>query len=975
MGERMAHELLSLLLLLLILLNYLLLSFAESPTTAKEDVNALNSLKNLMQKVPQSWESSDPCNGWEGITCTQSRITSIKLAGMELNGQISADFGLLSELKTLDLSYNKNLEGPFPKAIGNLKKLEELFLVGCGFTGPIPDEIGSLRELVFLSINSNSFSGRIPASIGNLSKLEWLDLSDNQLVGPIPVSSGATSGLDMLLNTLHFHLGNNNLSGAIPPELFSSNMALIHLILNDNKLTGSIPKTLGRAQNLTVVRLENNFLTGFVPENLTNLRNVTDLDMSNNNFEPSEFPSWLQNLQFLKSLIMENTNLRGKIPAAFFSLANLRTVVLKDNELGGSLDIGTNYSKQLKLIDLQNNSIEDFNKQDEASGITIILVDNAACYETGSETSTLCTIQNKPPAESPKNCVPDRCSVPNQISSPNCKCAQPYEGTLSYKAPSYMTNETYVEEYLLETFRSHHLPVDSVSVITPTCFPFHCFKSLIRIFPSDQDHFNQTMISAISLLLSNLTTIQAYSFVLGPNDYGNGLESSRKSSNASIIIGAAVGGSVLLALFLLAGVYAFCQTIRAEKAIEESDPFGHWDACDSSGARPQLHGARRFSLKELQEYTNNFSQANEIGSGGYGKVSRGTLPNGQLVAIKRAQKQSNQGALQFKSEIELLSRVHHKNLVSLVGFCFERGEQILVYEFVPNGTLKDSISGKSGIVLDWTRRLKVALGSARGLVYLHEHANPPVIHRDIKSTNILLDEHSNARVADFGLSKPVDNCEKDHVTTQVKGTMGYLDPDYCTTQQLTEKSDVYSYGVVLLELLTARKPIQAGKHIVKVFRSTIDKTKRLYGLHEILDPALDLGSPLKGLENFVDLAMKCVEDSGADRPTMSDVVKEIEHLLKSAGLNSTAESSASNSATFEELSNATSQVFSTALSLRIQVHSTTSERLSTRAQANWWLRLDSAVMVNLIRGGGQRISKCKINGEDIQDLRKSNCHV
>nr|XP_016434361.1 PREDICTED: probable leucine-rich repeat receptor-like protein kinase At5g49770 [Nicotiana tabacum] len=151
--------------------------------------------------------------------------------------------------------------------------------------------------------------------------------------------------------------------------------------------------------------------------------------------------------------------------------------------------------------------------------------------------------------------------------------------------------------------------------------------------------------------------------------------------------------------------------------------------------------------------TNNFSETNDIGSGGYGKVYRGTLPNGHLVAVKRALQGSMQGALEFKTEIELLSRVHHKNVVGLVGFCFDQAEQMLVYEYIPSGTLKDGLSGKTGIRLDWMRRLKIALGAARGLQYLHDLVNPPIIHRDIKSNNILLDERLNAKVADFGLSK------------------------------------------------------------------------------------------------------------------------------------------------------------------------------------------------------------------------------
>lgn len=187
--------------------------------------------------------------------------------------------------------------------------------------------------------------------------------------------------------------------------------------------------------------------------------------------------------------------------------------------------------------------------------------------------------------------------------------------------------------------------------------------------------------------------------------------------------------------------------------------------------------------------------SSELGSGGYGKVYKGMLSDGQMVAIKRAQQGSTQGGHEFKTEIELLSRVHHKNLVGLVGFCFEQGEQILVYEFMSNGSLKDSLTGtctvwslaaqtfryiltpcelfigRSGIALDWKRRLRVALGSARGLAYLHELADPPIIHRDVKSTNILLDDNLTAKVADFGLSKLVSDCTKGHVSTQVKGTL------------------------------------------------------------------------------------------------------------------------------------------------------------------------------------------------------------
>ena len=197
-----------------------------------------------------------------------------------------------------------------------------------------------------------------------------------------------------------------------------------------------------------------------------------------------------------------------------------------------------------------------------------------------------------------------------------------------------------------------------------------------------------------------------------------------------------------------------------------------WDMKSTSASTvPQLRGARTFSFEELRKITNNFSEANDIGNGGYGKVYRGTLPSGQLVAVKRSQQGSLQGSLEFRTEIELLSRVHHKNVVSLVGFCLDQDEQILVYEYVPNGTLKESLTGKSGVRLDWRRRLRVVLGAAKGVAYLHELADPPIVHRDIKSSNVLLDERLNAKVSDFGLSKPLGEDGRGQVTTQVKGTM------------------------------------------------------------------------------------------------------------------------------------------------------------------------------------------------------------
>ncbi|XP_017978276.1 PREDICTED: probable leucine-rich repeat receptor-like protein kinase At5g49770 [Theobroma cacao] len=719
-----------------------------------------------------------------------------------------------------------------------------------GLTGSLPASIGNLKNLTNLILVGCGFNGPIPDSIGSLSQLRFLSLNSNGFTGRIPPSIGKLSNLVWL------DLADNQLEGPIPVSNVSTpglDMLIHtqHFHFGKNKLSGQIPFQLF-SSDMTLIHLlfESNELTG-------------------------SLPSTLGLVQTLEVVRFDNNSLNGHLPLNLNNLSRVQYLFLSNNKLTAPLPDLTGM-----------NSLNTF-----------------YCKLPPSNSGPL---YSTPPS---KNCLPVSCSS-DQISSPTCKCAHPYTGTLLFGGISFSdfrTSTPYeiLEWQLLQFFQSHQLPVDSVSLSDPRMDLFEYHLLDLAVFPYGQSSFNRTGIFMIAFVLSN-PTFRAPRELFGPYTFiGDNYEhfsdepANSKKSSIATKIGAAAGASVLFLLLVLAGTYAYRQKKRAERATKESNPFAHWDSKKSSGSIPQLKGARCFSFEELTKYTNNFSEANDIGSGSYGKVYRGTLPTGELIAIKRAQQGSVQGGLEFKTEIELLSRVHHKNVVSLLGFCFERGEQMLIYEYVPNGSLSDSLSGKSGIRMDWTRRLKIALGAARGLAYLHELANPPIIHRDIKSSNILLDERLNAKVADFGLSKPMGDSERGHVTTQVKGTMGYLDPEYYMTQQLTEKSDVYSFGVLMLEIVTARKPIERGKYIVKEVRLAMDKTKSLYNLQEILDASIGFVATPKGLEMVVDLAMSCVEESGADRPTMGEVVKEIENIMQLAGMNPNVES-ASSSATYEE---------------------------------------------------------------------------
>ncbi|XP_071726031.1 leucine-rich repeat receptor protein kinase HPCA1-like [Rutidosis leptorrhynchoides] len=916
-------------LLLVLIPLHVLLTSAQSP-----DAVYLQALKDNWQNTPPNWVGSDPCEDkWDGITCTDSRVTSITLSSINLIGELSGDIAQLTELQTLDLSYNKGLTGSLTPDIGSLRKLSTLIMVGCGFNGPLPETLGSLAQLGLLSLNSNGFSGPIPASIGNLTKLYWLDLADNKLSGPIPVSDGTSPGLDLLVNTKHFHFGKNNLSGEIPAQLFSSEMTLKHVLFEDNQFSGTIPSTLGLVQTLEVLRLDRNSLSGNVPSNIKNLTLINQLflannklngtmpdltgmtilnylDMSNNSFEESKFPEWLSSLQSLTTLIMEDTKLQGEVPVDFFNIPQIQTVVLRNNQLNGTLDFGAAYSDHLQLFDMTKNMITAFTQRSRYT-TDLILIDNPICTESGP-TASYC----HPPTESnssystpPNNCIPSMTCISGQVLSPNCKCSYPYSGTLSFRAPSFSdlgnsTIYTSLQSSMMVSFESNQLPVDSVSLSQPTKNSNDYLVVTLNVFPSGDERFNRSGILRIGFVLSNQTYKPPHPFgpyfFLGNNYdfFSDASKGKHKSVSVGLIVGVSMGACVLVILLVIAGLYAFRQKGKAERAIKKNSPFASWDPDKGIGGCPQLKGARSFTFEELKTCTNNFAATSNIGSGGYGMVFRGSLPDGQLVAIKRAQQGSNQGSLEFKTEIELLSRVHHKNVVSLVGFCFDAGEQMLVYEYIVNGTLKDSLSGRSGIKLDWMRRLKIILGAAKGLQYLHDLADPPIIHRDVKTTNILLDERLNAKVADFGLSKPLGDTVQTHVTTQVKGTMGYMDPEYYMTQQLTEKSDVYSFGIVMLELITARKPIENGKYIVRVVEEAMDKEKDYYNLREVLDPIIGLSTELKGLERFVNVALRCVEETGNRRPKMSEVVKEIENVMELAGINPNAES-ASTSESYE----------------------------------------------------------------------------
>ncbi|KAL1566553.1 Proline-rich receptor-like protein kinase perk5 [Salvia divinorum] len=309
----------------------------------------------------------------------------------------------------------------------------------------------------------------------------------------------------------------------------------------------------------------------------------------------------------------------------------------------------------------------------------------------------------------------------------------------------------------------------------------------------------------------------------------------------------------------------------------------------SSGFNSGQHGAiqsqnmggmYQFSYEELAAATNGFSQANLLGQGGFGLVHKGVLPNGRDVAVKSLKSGSGQGEREFQAEVEIISRVHHRHLVSLVGYSIANGNKLLVYEFVPNKTLEFHLHGKGEPVLDWATRLRIAVGMAKGLAYLHEDCAPRIIHRDIKAANILIDNNYEAMVADFGLAKlTTDN--NTHVSTRVMGTFGYLAPEYASSGKLSEKSDVFSFGVMLLELITGRRPIDLSNSmmedsLVDWARPLLTKAMEDGNFEELVDPRLEGKFLHTELSRMASCAAASIRHSARKRPKMSQIVRALD---------------------------------------------------------------------------------------------------
>ncbi|OWM81597.1 hypothetical protein CDL15_Pgr007635 [Punica granatum] len=829
---------------------------AAAQVTDPSEVSALRDVRSSLDdpmKHLQNWSRGDPCvSNWPGVFCYDTvdldgylHVRDLHLLNMNLSGSLSPALGKLTLLQILDFMWNQ-ISGEIPKEIGNIASLKLLLLNGNSLSGSLPDELGNLSNLTRLQFDENNISGPLPKSFANLSNLRHLHLNNNSISGQIPPELSNMSRL------LHFQLDNNNFDGSEIPATYGNLSTLSKLSLRNCSLVGQIPD-LSRIQNLSYVDLSRNRLSGPIPSNKLS-ENATTINLSNNNLNGS-IPSGFSDLPSLQKLSLANNTLTGSIPASLWQ--------------------NITFIPNAKLtVDLQNNLLSTIAGQlNPPENVTLRLGGNPVCSNANvPNIAQFCISQTQGDEQLPNStnstCPVYSCPTDNNyeyvpVSPVPCFCAAPLRIGYRLKSPSVSYFPPYIdlfETYLTSSLKleRYQLSIDSFSwEVGPR------LRMYLKIFPpvSNQLHY------------FNATEVQRIRRIYTSWDFPPVLPTQNSGISKGIIV-AIVLAAVACAVSISALITFLI--IRRSKGNQNSLSRKHL----SSKISIKIEGVKAFTFRQMAQATNNFNSSSKVGQGGYGKVYKGILSDHAVVAIKRAEEGSLQGQREFLTEIKLLSRLHHRNLVSLVGYCDEEGEQMLVYEFMPNGTLRDWISGKTKEYLNFGMRLRIALGAAKGILYLHTEANPPVYHRDIKASNILLDSKLTAKVADFGLSRLAPLLDEEgavphHVSTIVKGTPGYLDPEYFLTHKLTDKSDVYSLGVVFLELLTGMQPISHGKNIVR----EVNMANQSGMMFSIIDSKM--GSyPSECIEKFVTLALMSCDDKPDRRPSMLDVVRELESILR-----------------------------------------------------------------------------------------------
>ncbi|KAG8369269.1 hypothetical protein BUALT_Bualt15G0133900 [Buddleja alternifolia] len=848
-------------------------------------------------------------------------LETLALYDTDVFGSIPPELGFCSELRNLYLHMNK-LTGPIPPELGKLQKLTSMLLWGNSLSGSIPAELSNCSSLVVLDVSANDLSGEIPGDLGKLNVLEQLHLSDNALTGLIPwklsnctslmvlqldknqLSGPIPSQIGELKNLQSFFLWGNLVSGSIPPafgnctELYALDLSrnkltgsipeeifslkkLSKLLLLGNSLTGGLPRGVARCQSLVRLRLGENQLSGQIPKEIGQLQNLVFLDLYLNHFSGS-LPSEIGNISVLELLDVHNNYITGNIPIQLGGLVNLEQLDLSRNNFTGEIPWSFGNFTYLNKLILNNNLLTGAIPKSIKNLHKITLLDLSFNSLSGpippeigyltSLTISLDLNSNRFIGE-----IPETISGLTQLQSLD----------ISHNKLS-----------------GRIIVLSSLTSLTSLNVSYNNFSGPIPVTPFFKT-LNHNSFLENPHLCESLDGSTCSSHLMRRN--------ALKSAKTIVLV------AVILISVTMAVIAIWILFTRNHKYVIDKSGLPNSSTEEDFSYPWTFIPFQKLSFS-IENILNCLRDENVIGKGFSGVVYKAELPNGEVIAVKKLwkTKKDEEPIDSFAAEIQILGHIRHRNIVKLLGYCSNKSVKLLLYNYVPNGNLHQLLQNNRN--LDWETRYKIAVGSAQGLAYLHHDCLPTILHRDVKCNNILLDSKYEAYLADFGLAKLMNSPNYQQAMSRVAGSHGYIAPGKCFlinfsslivslfcmkfsyllsfeissfffsfqlnesciilaeygyTVNITEKSDVYSYGVVLLEILSGRSAIEPqigeGLHIV-------EWVKKKMGSFE---PALTVLDPkLQGLSDqmvqemlqTLGIAMFCVNSSPSERPTMKEVV-------------------------------------------------------------------------------------------------------
>ncbi|CAH8332541.1 unnamed protein product [Eruca vesicaria subsp. sativa] len=779
---------------------------------------------------------------------TICHITELVLMNFTLEGKLPPELAKLRYLQSIDLSANY-LTGTIPVEWASMSHLILISLSGNGLSGKLPSWLQNLKNLKFLGVEGNQFSGPIPDELGNLTNLERLYLSSNQFTGSLPIT------LAKLVNLERFWICDNNLSGTIPayignwPQLkrlylyasglkgpfpeavaslenlcdlrisdttgigsfpFLSSKVIETLILRNLSLSGPIPSYIWNLPTLKRLDLSFNKLTGEVHdiqkaprytylagnmlsgnvESAFFVNSKPNIDLSYNNFSWSSNCHEKRNINTYRSSNLKN-NLTGLLPCAGPVNCKSYQRSLHINCGGGSLQIINSSSKITYQAD-NNKVLAATNVHLERWGIS-----NTGDFtdDTSDDDTFIISTSLRISGGSPDLYKTARRSALSLVYYAFCLENGAYNVKLHFMEIQFSDKELYSRlgrrifdvyvqgELFLRDFNIKEEANGTLKPVVKEVKAINVTDHMLEIrlywagkgttFIPNRGNYGP-LISAISLCHSDEPLC--------------GAEKIKHHINYPLVLGTT--GAFVTTTLLALGIYAWRRR-RGDNITRERD------------LRYQSLPTTCFTWRQLKAATNNFDQGNKLGEGGFGVVFKGELLDGTIIAVKQLSSKSHQGNREFVNEIGMISGLNHPNLVKLYGCCVEKNQLLLVYEYMENNSLALALHEKSSLKLDWVARKKICVGIAKGLEFLHEGSMIRMVHRDIKTSNVLLDADLNAKISDFGLAR-LHQEEHSHISTKVAGTMGYMAPEYVLWGQLTEKADVYSFGVVVMEIVSGQ---------------------------------------------------------------------------------------------------------------------------------------------------------------------------